>query len=226
MSDIATTTAPATPDATTTAPPPTPNWNEFVDGLSKLSSDLGGKLDTLVGEVKGLPPQLTPPPQAPAPPDYDSMSRPELVAHIVGTIGEQMKAAIADALKPVAERLGGVETQVVTGTVTQQLERARAEHKDFNDWKDEMVGLAKTHPSLSIPQLYALARAENPTKAADRDKHYSPPAPPPAPRWGGLLPTATGNGATPPLSARDAGLEAYREVQARHPGILAALEGM
>ena len=155
------------------------------------------------------------------------MTRPELVAHIVGTIGEAVRAQIAEALSPLSSQLTGLQTTFATKTVQDQVTQMRAERKDFGDWKDEMVSLAKVHPTLDIPALYTLARGSNAAKSAQLDARYAPPKPPTPPRWGGLLPTGGGvqNG-TAVLSAKDAGLEAYREVSARHPGLLKALEDL
>lgn len=207
-----------------TTPTAAPNWTEFTDGLTRLNETMGGKLDNLISEVQSVNAATPAPRQEPV--DLEAMSRPELVAHIVGTISEAVKAQIADALNPFAEQLNGLQHNVVTRTVEQEIATLRSSNKDFDDWKAEMVGLAKQHPTLGIPQLYRLARVENPAKAGELDKKYAPPAPKPTPRFGGLLDTGRSSGASPPLSAKDAGIEAYREVAARHPGILAALENM
>jgi hypothetical protein len=205
------------------AAPAGPNWNEFIGSLGQLNESLGGKLDTLVSEVR----TVAAPQAAPSePPDFEAMSRPELVAHIVGTIGEAVRAQIAEALSPVTDQLTGLQMSVTTKSATESVERLRAEHKDFNDWKDEMIGLARVHPTLDIPALYTLARGSNSAKAATLDTKYNPPPPKPAPRWGGLTPTGGAANGTPVLSSRDAGIEAYREVSAKYPGVLAVLEGM
>lgn len=208
---------------TTTTTPAGPNWNEFISSLGSLNDSLGGKLDTLVSEVRTV---ATPAAAPSEPPDFESMSRPELVAHIVGTIGEAVRAQIAEALNPLSSQLTGLQMQVTTKTAEEQVAKLRGERKDFNDWKDEMIGLAKVHPTLDIPALYTLARGSNPSKAATLDTKYNPPAPKPPPRWGGLTPTGGGANGNTVLSAKDAGIAAYNEVAARHPGVLAALEGL
>lgn len=211
-------------DGTPAAPtaPPGGNWNEFIGSLGQLNESLGGKLDTLVSEVR----TVATPPVDNTPPDFEAMSRPELVAHIVGTVGEAVRAQIAEALGPVSNQLSGLQIQVTTKSAAESVERLRSTHKDFNDWKDEMIGLTKVHPTLDIPALYTLARGSNSTKAATLDAKYNPPAPKPAPRWGGLTPTGGQVNGQPVLSGREAGVEAYREVSAKYPGVLAALEGM
>lgn len=217
-----TTTTAATDAITTTAAAPTVDWNAFIGKLDTLNEGLGGKLDTLVAEVKGAASQ--PEPQAPV--DLEAMSRPELVTHIVGVISQVVQQQLKASLDPLHEQVQHVQTVVATGDVQRDVARMRDAHKDFNDWKDEMVALSKVHPTLNIPDLYGLARVNNPAKAGELDKKYTPPAPPPPPRWGGLIPAMSGNGAKPPLTHAQAGSEAYREVAARHPGVLRALEDL
>jgi hypothetical protein len=153
------------------------------------------------------------------------MTRPELVNHIVGRINHDVQAAIAEAMKPLSEQLSGLQNNVATTSVQSTINRMKSENKDFEDWKGEMVALARTHPTLDVPDLYALARAQNPSKASTLSEKYNPPAPRPT-RFGGLTPAMNSNANTPPLSRDDAGREAYREVQARFPGVLTALENM
>ena len=217
--------ASGTPPASATTTTAAPDWGTFVNSLSELNTSLGGKLDSLVGEVKDLPAKTAPPPE---PVDLESLSRAQLVDHIVGTIGEAVRQQISEALSPVTEQLTGLQQNVAERTVTQEIAALRSAHKDFNDWKEEMVGLAKQHPTLGIGQLYQLARAGSPAKAGELDKRYAPPAVKPPVRFGGLLPNGAipAAGDTKPVSAREAGEAAYREVAQRHPGVLAALESM
>lgn len=205
--------------------PTGPNWSEFIGSLDTLNANLGGKLDTLVGEVRTV---ATPATATPEPPDYEAMSRPELVAHIVGTIGEAVRAQIAEAMSPLATQLNGLQMQTATTSAIADRDRLRSAHKDFDEWKDDMIALAKqpAYAQLTLPDLYTLARGRNAAKAATLEAKYNPPPPKPTPRWGGLTPAASGTRTTPVLSARDAGIAAYNEVSARHPGVLAVLEGL
>jgi hypothetical protein len=207
------------------AAPAGPNWSEFIGSLGTLNESLGGKLDTLVNEVR----TVAAPQAAPYdPPDVEAMSRPELVAHIVGTIGEAVRAQIAEALTPLADQVQNLQLNTATTSAIADRDRLRSENKDFDEWKDDMVVLAKQVPyaQLGLPDLYALAKSRNPAKAATLTAKYNPPPAKPAPRWGGLTPTGGAANGTPVLSSRDAGIEAYREVSAKYPGVLAVLEGM
>src|SRR5690349_24029297 len=80
--------ASGTPPASATTTTATPDWGQFVNSLGELNQSLGGKLDALVGEVKSLPAATAPPPE---PVDLESLSRAQLVEHIVGTIGAAVR---------------------------------------------------------------------------------------------------------------------------------------
>lgn len=217
----------AVSDGTTTPAAASTDWSAFAASLDKLGDGLASRLDALRNDIGQLPGALAPPPPAEPEPDFDSMTQGELAAHIVGKVMKSFEARINDILNPINAQINDVRQTVATRDVTADIAKMRADHKDFDDWKDDMVALAKQHSTLGIRQLYALARTENPAKAGELDKRYNPPAPPPPARWGGLTPNAlNGNGATPKLSREQASAEAYREVAARHPGVLAALENM
>lgn len=203
--------------------PPQPNWSEFAASLSgpieTLNRELGSKLDTLTGEVRTA---ATPPPAEP--PDLDTMSRPELVAHIVSTVGEAIKAHLTEQLAPVMSQVGSLQERITTNDVRSEIAKLEGANKDFADWKPAMIELARQpqYAALGATDLYKLAKASNPERAAELNLKYNPPPPPARPIWSGLT-SARPNGAATVLSGRDAGIEAYREVSARHPGVLAAL---
>lgn len=202
------------------------DWSAFAAGLDRLGDNLAQKLDGLRADVGQLPDHLRPPAVEPPPPDFDSMTQGELAAHITGSVMKAFEAKINDILAPITAQINDVRQSAATRDVTQEVAALRESNKDFNDWKDEMVSLAKQHPTLGIKQLYNLVRADNPAKAGELDRRYNPP-PPPAPKWGGLTPSALhANGGQPPLTREQASADAYREVAARHPGVLAALESM
>lgn len=216
----------STPPAAT--PPAGPNWTEFLGSIENLNNSLGGRLDTVVETVRTA---SQTPAAAEEPPDYESMSRVELVGHIMSGVADTIQAQLSEALRPFVEQLNGLQSNVVTRSVSQEIETLRTAHRDFNDWKTEMVEISKVHPTLTVKQIYNLARSEFPDKAKTLDAKFADPAPRPIfrPRgFGGLPPGAPGSTSTDskPISAADAGREAYREVAQRHPGVLAALENM
>ena len=200
--------------------PPTPNWREFIDGLDKLNTGLGAKLDTIRDTVTE---STRPPPLAP--PDYEGMSNVELVAHVTGNVQRMVQEAIQAALKPVTDQLAGVQNDVVATRGEISIKEMRAAHKDLSDWKDDMIGLVGKHPTLSLNEVYRLARSLNPDKAKSLDAKYNPPPPKPRP-FGGLTPSGNGKAAEPALSGMDATRASYNEVMARHPGILPILQDL
>lgn len=203
--------------------PPQPNWSEFAASLSgpieTLNRELGSKLDTLNNQVATA---STPP--AADPPDLDTMSRPELVAHIVSTVGEAIKAHLTEQLAPVVSQVSGLQERITTNDVRSEIAKLEGANKDFNDWKPAMIELARQpqYAALGATDLYKLAKSNDPEKATALNLKYNPPPPPVRPIWSGLTSART-NGAAAILSSADAGREAYREVSARHPGVLAAL---
>jgi hypothetical protein len=213
--------------AATTSPSPLPNLADWTAQLEALNGSLGGKLDTLVDTVRTA--STTEPASEPV--DLEGLSRPELVAHIVSTLTEQITSLLDIKLQPFAQQLTNLQTDVVSRNASAEVDSLRGQHKDFTEWKDDMIALARqpTYASLGITDLYQLAKAKNPTKAAELTTKYNPPAVPVRrPSFGGLVPGAggsAGNGAKP-LSSAEAGRAAYAEVQARHSDVLPALEGL
>jgi hypothetical protein len=153
------------------------------------------------------------------------MSRGELVSHIMSSV----TSAITDALKPVTDRLTAVQTSTAQDQGQRQISDMQAKHKDFIDWKDEMVRLVQTHPTLNLSQAYSLARSENPDKAKQLDARYDPPPPPAKPLWGGLVGALNGEASDSSPKKMDnhqATIEAYKETAEKYPGVLPALLNM
>lgn len=199
---------------------PTPNWREFIDGLDKLNSSLGTKLDNIketVTEGTRLPP--------PEPPDFDQMSNGQLVAHVTNSVRDMVQSAIQAALKPVTDQITGVQTDLVTTKGELSLKELRAKHKDFAEWKDDMIAAVGKHPTFSLEEVYDFVKARNPEKARTLEAKYNPPAPKPRP-FGGLTPSSNGRAGEPILTGMDATRSAYNEVMARHPGILPILQDL
>jgi hypothetical protein len=74
------------------------------------------------------------------------------------------------ALKPIKDGVTQAATAAQTVDVKVQVQQFAEKHADFNDWKDEMLALAKDNPTLTVQRLYTLARSENPDKAKELDK--------------------------------------------------------
>lgn len=216
----------AAPSGADTVSSSLPPWDKFAEGLEALNTSLAPRLDALRNDVTRLPDALRPEPPPPTPPDYDSMTQSELAAHITGSVLKAVEATIGKALEPVMERVNQTQQSHFKSTVEGEMKELQSTHRDFADWKPQMVELARAHPTLGLSDLYQLARTRDSARAKELDNKYNPPPPPPT-RWGGLTPALGGsNGSAKPLSREDASREAYREVSTRHPGVLAALENL
>lgn len=87
---------------------------------------------------------------------------------LTGKIGK----LIEGQLKPLAEQINGVTVATTTERVKTEVANLAAQHKDYWDFQQEMLVLAREHPTLSPTRLYRLARTEHPQKAAEMDKKY------------------------------------------------------
>lgn len=219
--------------------PPQPDWAAFsrsIEDMGKnlgerLTNELGSRLDSLHQTVQdGTPVPVEPDPDAGF--DFDAATPRQLYDHMRGRFESMMESTIQQvmeqALTPYAEQITGLRRDMVTDQGSREIDRLQASHKDFVDWVPEMKAVAQKHPSLSITEVFQLARSGNPDKAKQLDSKYNPPPPPP-PRPFSLGPSSAnqgqGGGAAPkPMSKNEAALDAYRQVQERHPGVLAALD--
>lgn len=201
-----------------------PDWGNFIGAIDKLNTNLGGKLDAVLGAAQSAQPSGEPDDSegddAP-PPNFDEMTNAELVAFLSSNTNRTMKAIMSEALAPLIDRVNGLTTSFTQNSVNADVEKVRADNKDFGEWHDEMIDLAKENPTLNVKRLYALAKAENPAKAEKLAAKYAPPPKPKPNAFGGFTPAPNGkSAATPVVSALEASREAYREVAERHPGVL------
>jgi len=204
---------------------PGPDWGAFMQSLESMNNGngvLAGKMDALIDTVKAA----TPPEPEPEPVDFDAMTPRELAEHVTRNLHGSLRDEINKAMEPIVAAVNSLQTNVSAKSVNEDIMALKSKAKDFDDWKGDMAALAKEHQTLSIPQLYALAKGLNPEKVAALDKKYNPPAPP-KPKWGGLTPFggstgADGDGKAEKLSGREATMAALDEVTERHP-VLAAL---
>ena len=211
-----------------------PDWSAFTKSLEGLNLDsrisqkindaLGPRLDTLTNTVREA---SKPAPVEETPPDFDAMGNGDLAAYVESRISSQIEAAIQKALEPFATEIVGLKTGQTERDGRASIAEMQSKHKDFADWKDELIAVATENPTLSIPRIYAIVRAENPAKAAELEAKYNPPTPKARPF--GLSSTSFGRapeGGAKPLSKNEASLSAAREVASRHPGVLRALEDL
>jgi hypothetical protein len=105
------------------------------------------------------------------PEELETMSRAEFGSHIVQQV---IKAVNKTVVGPVNERLNAITIDSTKGQIRAAVGELASAHKDFNDWRDEMLGLANENRGLAPKYLYQLARANNPDKASKLDKKYNP----------------------------------------------------
>lgn len=207
---------------------PIQGWQDWVKGLDRLNETIeqkvAAKLDGLTGVVEKAANQPPPEPIYEAP-NFEEMSNSELASHMLSTVGEMVENAINKALAPIIDQFGNLQRTVSSNAVGLEMKELTGAHKDFKDWKGEMIELTKQHPTLTLKQLYGLARTENPAKAGELDRKYTPPVPKQRP-FGGLTPSMNGKSTTSPMDAEEAGRSAYNEVMTRHPGVLPALQDL
>lgn len=101
--------------------------------------------------------------------DVDSMSQKELAGFLIKQVGK----LVDDKFKGINDNLESTRKEFRTTTLNQTVKEFAKDHKDFNEWGEEMTELAKENPTLTIPRLYALARTENPDKTKKLDDKYT-----------------------------------------------------
>jgi len=224
------------------SPPPSngggqPDWEAFSRSIEsmgdtlgqRLTQELGGRLDNLRQQVADSTPE-----PAPVDPnagfDFDAATPRQLYDHMTQQFSDMMEntiaAVIEQALGPYAQEITGIRRDLATDQGTREIDRLSAANKDFADWVPEMKAASAKHPSLSITEVYNLVKASDPMKADELGKKYNPPPPPP-PRPFSLGPSSTqGNNSQQPkvMDKNEAALDAWNQVNQRHPGVLAALD--
>lgn len=132
--------------------------------------------------------------------DLESMSRTDFANKLLSVIDKRMDKSIQGLQKKLEE----FDTRVGTVDAKAEVSRLRRDNPDFDNFKDEMVSLARENPGLSVERLYRLAKAENPEKvkkleeeAAAKKAAEKPPEDEGKKFFSGMLP---GGSFTPPPS--------------------------
>lgn len=99
--------------------------------------------------------------------DDDEEGDPELMTN--AQLLKKMAKMVEGAVKPVKEEGDAAAIEQFKKEFTAKIEAARAKHKDFDDWKDEMGALIKRSPDLEPEELYTLVRSANKKKAKELD---------------------------------------------------------
>jgi len=188
--------------------PPTPSGSEppapAPSQPPKWAADLQGGISELTGVMRGLmqmahqnnqqqAAQAAAIADAPVDPaKLETLSRQEFSDHIVNQV---LRAVNKTVVEPLRGELQAITANTTKGELQRAVEHSAQAHKDFGDWRDEMIQLAGQYRGLPPEALYHLARAGNSSKAGELDRRYNPP-PPRAerPRFGGLTPSQSGTG--------------------------------
>jgi hypothetical protein len=102
------------------------------------------------------------------PDNLDDLSRDQFATLLLG----KMEKAVSGALKPVLEKVSGVETNVSKGEAANAVKDARAGNKDFDEWMPEMKAILSDTPNISLKRALSLARIEDPKKAGEMREKY------------------------------------------------------
>ncbi len=96
--------------------------------------------------------------------DLDSMSNKELVDYILAT----MRGELRQTVEPVQKGVQFAEMQ-------RQVNETSAKYPDFWDFRNDMVNLARNHPTLTAEDAYLIAKG----KASKAPKKPAKPSEPP-----------------------------------------------
>lgn len=108
------------------------------------------------------------------PAKLELLSRADFGSHIVNQV---LKAVNKQVVGPLNQQLNELRTNATRNDVNAAVQESASKHKDFWDWKQEMLTLAQQPAMRALPpeSLYILARASNADKAKELDGKYNPP---------------------------------------------------
>lgn len=86
---------------------------------------------------------------------------------------QSFEQSLDGKLAPLVEQIQSQGQNILRDHYVREAEKFAAKTKDFAEWSDEMQEIAKDNPNLPISRIYAIARSENPTKAAEMSKKYA-----------------------------------------------------
>ena len=95
--------------------------------------------------------------------DIERLSNTDLTAYMIG----KMTKEVNKLLKPIATRLDESSADQEKANVGAQVDKMRAKHEDFDQWKPEMAAVLKANPGMKLESLYKLAKVDNPDKVKE-----------------------------------------------------------
>ena len=154
----------------TTTEEAAPKWaQELVSSMKEMTSGL----QTIVTTVKSQPKteaeeQVEDVRSILDENNLELLPRKEFAAKLEETFAAKLEAA----LKPLQEQLVQTSNQQTVDKITQEAIRFAEKTPQMGEWEKEMMGIAEKNPTMSVPDIYLLARAKNPAKAAEMDAKY------------------------------------------------------
>lgn len=129
------------------------------------------------------------------PAELETMSRKDFGNHLITSV---LRAVNKQVTEPLVQQLNELRSSTTKQEIQGSVKELAASHKDFWDWRPEMLALAEENKGLPPHRLYQLARADNPDKAKELDTKYNPPKEDDPSRrrisFGGLTPGQSGTG--------------------------------
>lgn len=105
--------------------------------------------------------------------DFETMSRKELVDFIVKGVGGAVDKKMEGLHKGLKEEIDTTRSETNRERLQREVDAMRKEHKDFDDWKEEMLLLVKKNPMLTAKEAYILSRSGDNKKAKELDEKYA-----------------------------------------------------
>lgn len=197
---------------------------QTLQGLVATQGSNVEKLAKAIAEGGGKPPAPAKKDEPPAPSDkdLDEMSQSQLVGHVF----KSMRTMLDSFGKELNTKIDGLSTTFEKKEFGTEVERAKAAHKDFDDFIPEIKAIMTDNPNLKVEQAYTLARSGNPEKSKQMDDKYKvglDQEKKDKPAFGGLTPTSGGgqklNDDGKALTQAEAGDKAWQEVFGDNPSL-------
>ncbi len=117
--------------------------------------------------------------------DWETMDRGTLVSTIMEGVGGQVQKMLSEALAPLKETLGGLNTSTEMLSAKALIGELKGVHPDLLEWGSEIKGiLERTNSSVTPEEAYQLARGSDTKKAVEMDEKYKPAGDKDAPEKG------------------------------------------
>lgn len=149
----------------------------IIESLNELKKAVSGNQEAVkqINEHLSTLKKTTPEPSKDKKDDDDLPSNLELLDRkdFMNIIVKKMSKIIEDQVKPVSEKTRNIEESTQLEQLRKERDELRGKHKDFDDWSEEMKGLFKQNPYLTMKQAYILAKSSDPKKAKKLESKYA-----------------------------------------------------